>query len=140
MHENYELRLVNWTKFREQLEVSLNPFQDVVDYYNKLPRSKLSIDPWDMDTWPTPWELLAQNSICDLTNSLGVCYTLQLTNRFSRSEFEIHIVRDYDNEEICYPVCIENNILCYKYNEVVQKNELPTQFVSQRIYKMPTLQ
>ena len=31
MNDKYELRLVNWTKFREQLEVSLNPFQDVVD-------------------------------------------------------------------------------------------------------------
>jgi hypothetical protein len=139
-NKDYEIKLVNWTKFREQLEVSLNPFQDVIDYYNKIPRSKLGVDPWDQSTWPTPWELLAQNSICDLTNSLGVCYTLQLTNRFSRSEFEIHIVMDYSNEELCYPVCINNSVLCYKYNEVVQKTELPTHFVSQRIYKMPTLQ
>ena len=74
-HNNYELKLVDWTQFRKQLEVSLNPFQDVINYYNKLARSKLSVDPWDMDTWPNPWELLAQNSICDFTNSLGVCYT-----------------------------------------------------------------
>ena len=137
---NYEQRLSEWSAFREGLEDSKDPLQDVIDYYNKIPRSKLGIDPWDQSTWPTPWELLAQNSICDLTNSLGVCYTLQLTNRFSRSEFEIHISTDYSNEELCYPVCINNNVLCYKYNEVVQKTELPTHFVSQRIYKMPTLQ
>ena len=139
-NNNYELKLVNWTQFRKQLEVSLNPFQDVINYYNKLARSKLSVDPWNMDTWPTPWELLAQNSICDLTNSLGVCYTLQLTNRFSRDKFEIHIVKDYDEDELCYPVCIGNYVLCYKYNEVVQKSDLPTNFVSQRIYTMPALQ
>ena len=137
---NYEQRLSEWSAFREGLEDSKDPLQDVIDYYNKIPRSKLGVDPWDQSTWPTPWELLAQNSICDLTNSLGVCYTLQLTNRFSRSEFEIHIVMDYSNEELCYPVCINNSVLCYKYNEVVQKTELPTHFVSQRIYKMPTLQ
>ncbi len=38
-NKEYEIKLVNWTNFREQLEVSLNPFQDVIDYYNKIPKS-----------------------------------------------------------------------------------------------------
>ena len=137
---NFESRLADWTKFRKQLEVSHTPFQDAIRYYNKIDRCKLDIDPWDRKTWPSPWELLLKNKICDLTHSLGVCYTLQLTDKFSRSEFEIHISTDRTSEVFFYPVFVDNYVLCYEFDEVCQRADLPTEFVSQRIYRMPRLQ
>ena len=137
---SFESRLLHWTKFRKKLETSNTPFQDVIRYYNNIDRCKLAIDPWDRKTWPTPWELLLQNKICDLTHSLAVCYTLQLTDKFSRSEFEIHISTDRTSEVFFYPVFVDNHVLCYEFDEVCQRADLPTEFVSQRIYRMPQVQ
>ncbi len=85
MKKQYEILLKDWIKFRNTLETSTTPFEDVICYYNTLAKCKLSVDPWDKKTWPTPWELVRQNQICDFTNSLGVCYSLQLTDRFSQT-------------------------------------------------------
>jgi len=139
--ENFETKLSSWINFRNRLETSTTPFEDVIKHYNTLSKCKLSVDPWDQKTWPDPWELLCQNNICDFTNSLGVCYSLQLTDRFSQSKFEIHICTDTINDEVMYPVIIDDQyVLCYKLNEVCQKTDLPSNIVSQRIYPMIPLQ
>ena len=141
MKKQYEILLKDWIKFRNTLETSTTPFEDVICYYNTLAKCKLSVDPWDKETWPTPWELVRQNQICDFTNSLGVCYSLQLTDRFSQNKFEIHISTDTINNEVLYPVFIDKEyVLCYKLNEVCQMTDLPTSLVSQRIYHLPPLQ
>jgi hypothetical protein len=137
---DFENKLSSWFRFRKQLETSKTPFKDVINYYNATEKCNLSVDPWDQKTWPQgPWELLTQNKLCDLTHSLGVCYTLQLTDRFSQSNFEIHISTDRTSEELFYPVFVDNNVLCYEFDEVCQRANLPDEFVSQRIYRMPRL-
>ncbi|SVC61996.1 uncharacterized protein METZ01_LOCUS314850, partial [marine metagenome] len=44
------------------------------------------------------------------------------------------------NEELLYPLYVDDKILCYNYDGVVQNSDLPTTIISQRIYKMPRLQ
>ena len=31
-----------------------------------------------MDNWPDPWELLSENTYCEVARALGMCYTLML--------------------------------------------------------------
>ena len=31
-----------------------------------------------MDNWPDPWELLSENTYCEVARALGMCYTLYL--------------------------------------------------------------
>lgn len=35
----------------------------------------------DQSTWPDPWELLEQHSLCDLARALGIMYTLAMLER-----------------------------------------------------------
>jgi|TARA_B110000438_G_scaffold26985_1_gene25758 hypothetical protein len=140
LDELFEIKLKRWNDFRSKLEDSIKPFEDVIDYYNTKKRCKLSTDPWNQAIWPTPWELLDHDKYCDFMLTLGTCYTLQLTDRFKDFNFEIHISIDKVNEELLYPLHIESKVLCYNYNGVIQKNELPTTIIPQRIYKMPRLQ
>ncbi len=140
LYEDYVTKLSQWQSLRQQLETSINPYQEVINYYNTQKRCKLSTDPWNQAKWPDPWQLIDFNLYCDFTLTLGSCYTLQLTDRFKDYDFEIHISIDKVNEELLYPLYVEDEILCYNYDGVVQKNELPTTIVSQRIYKMPRLQ
>ena len=62
-------RLLDWYNFRQQLETSDTPLEDVARYFNSLPRTKYYTDPYDRSTWPTPWELITENEE-------GLCYTL----------------------------------------------------------------
>jgi hypothetical protein len=36
------------------------------------------IHPHDIDNWPGPWELLSENTYCEVARALGMCYTLIL--------------------------------------------------------------
>ena len=48
MKKQYEILLKDWIKFRNTLETSTTPFEDVICYYNTLAKCKLSVDPWDI--------------------------------------------------------------------------------------------
>ena len=137
---DYETKLKGWLDFRSTIETSINPFKDVFNYYTSKMRCKLSTDPWNRAIWPSPWELLYKDRYCNLMLTLGSCYTLQLTDRFKDYKFEIHISIDRLNEELFYPLHVDDKILCYSYGVVAQKSKLPTNLVPQRIYKMPRIQ
>ena len=139
-NSTYEVRLAEWSSFRQSLEISNDPIQDVIDYYKQVPVVSIHTDPYDMSSWPDPWELVYENEYCEYCILLGMCYTLQLTDRFSQSDFEIHISTDKTSEVFFYPVFVDNHVLCYEFDEVCQRADLPTEFISQRIYRMPRLQ
>lgn len=92
--KNYEEQLILWSEFRSHLEQSQTPLEDTVNFYSTSPTSSLNADPWDQAMWPSPWELLQENQYCSFTRVLGYCFSLQLTERFTSSKFEIHISTD----------------------------------------------
>ena len=93
----YEERLSKWRKFREQLESSSKPLNDVVQFYSLAPTVSIHTDPYNEKSWPGPWELLHENQYCSFCKILGMCYTLQLTESFNGKTFEIIIGRDIKN-------------------------------------------
>jgi|TARA_B100001093_G_C26784901_1_gene996221 hypothetical protein len=137
----FEDRLSHWAKFRLTLESSDTPFLDVLAYYDKAPRVSINTDPWDQKVWPGPWELINENQYCSFCVMLGMCYTLQLTERFSRANFEIHIAKDNINSSTHYYILVDNDsIIGYEDGKVINKNELPKNVYSQQQYPMPRLQ
>lgn len=134
----YEERLKLWSQFRQELETSHDPFNDVIRFYQEAPSSRLQVNPWDPVTWPNPWELLNENLYCDFSRVLGMCYSLQLTDRFKTSDFEIHICT-FDNLGYVYLLFVDNMVLGYEENQVVNKKEIREQLNSQEVYSMPTL-
>lgn len=137
--KNFEEQLLAWKVFRDSLEESDSPFEDLIDFYRRAPRTRISCDPWDKSTWATPWELLSENNYCEFSIVLGMCYSLQLTNRFKDSNFEIHIYTDRENSETHYLLLVDDVIIGYN-SKVVLKGELPDALQPQRIYSMPELQ
>jgi hypothetical protein len=138
-NNSFEDRLVAWRSFRDGLETSSTPFDDLVHLYNTAPLVSVHTDPWDQSTWPQPWQLLEDNQYCDFRIVLGRCYSLQLTDRFKASSFEIHIGMDYANSQTHYLLFIDNSVIGYDFNAVMLKSKLPQTLVSQRIYVMPPL-
>ena len=48
------------------------------DWWQKAPLINHYLHLYDMENWPDPWVLLAENSYCTVARALGICYTLLL--------------------------------------------------------------
>jgi|TARA_B110000977_G_scaffold103544_1_gene135117 hypothetical protein len=134
--KTYEDRLLAWSKFRQGLETSTDPIQDVIDNYNTAPTVSIHTDPWNQDSWPSPWQLILENQYCEFSRVLGMCYSLQLTERFNQVSFEIHITTDYEKSASYYILIVDKYVIGY-YNSYIAISELPTSLVSEKIYSMP---
>ena len=137
-HKNYEQRLNSWSSLRQKLEVAADPFQEVIDFYKQSPYVSVHTDPWSQDMWPDPWELVYENQYDEFCTVLGMCYSLQLTDRFKGSEFEIHICT-LESLSYVYLLFVDDYVLGYDNNKVVLKKELPMDLQSQTVYAMPKL-
>jgi|TARA_B110000503_G_scaffold34847_1_gene56839 hypothetical protein len=135
--KTYEDRLLAWVAFRQTLEYSIDPIQDVIDCYNIAPTVSIHTDAWDKTTWPDPWQLIQENQYCEFTRVLGMCYSLQLTDRFNGSQFEIHISTDYDKSTDYYILMVDKCAIGYYNDTHVSIDELPSSLVDQKIYRMP---
>lgn len=73
-------RLRAWRKLRETLaSADLETICVEVDkFWQQAPLSTHYLHPADIDNWPTPWELIADNNYCYYGRALGMVYTLML--------------------------------------------------------------
>ena len=137
--KDYESRLAEWSSFRDTLESSTNPFQDLIHFYMHVPLVSIHTDPWNQKIWPDPWELILENQYCSFCKILGYYYTLALTERFSDSQFEIHISMDHEQSETYYMLKVDDTVLGYKNTPLLYDN-WPSSLVSQKSYTMTGLQ
>jgi hypothetical protein len=138
--QKYEDRLKAWSCLRQELETADDPFQLVIDHYKQSPRCNIHTDPWDNSIWPTPWELIDENQYCEFCIVLGMCYSLQLTDRFNESKFEIHIGIDDEESRTCYLLIIDDSTVFGWDETYIKKEDLPKSYRSQMIYEMPAIQ
>lgn len=122
-------RLRAWVEFRNTLETSDNPIQDVVDLYDRAPLVNFQVDPYDQKNWPDPWTLLYENEYCDFAKILGIAATLKLTDRFSDTEMMIHIYTDREKSEVKYMLFINNKVVGYELGNVVDNNKIPSTMI-----------
>lgn len=133
---SYEDRLQSWSKFRESLETSKDPIKDVIDFYSQAPEVSIHTDPWTKSSWPDPWQLILENQYCGFCRVLGQCYSLQLTERFSGSVFEIHITIDRKKSDTYYMLYVDDIVLGYVADDYITQNELPDTLEIQKSYQM----
>ncbi len=136
---NYEQRLSAWRSFRETLEHAEDPLQSVIDFFRPVPLVKYQCDPYDRNTWPSPWELIQENIYCTFVKILAICYTLQLTDKFLASTFEIHIRYSPAESKIYYLLHVDDRVIGYLEDTHVHTSELPNGLVSQQKFSMPPL-
>ena len=134
--KQYEERMTLWREFRSSLEGSPDPIQEAIDFYSHAPPCRLATDPFDRQTWPNPWELLEENTYCAFVKILAICYTLQLTDVLKRSNYEIHITRDYKNSETYYLLYVGDNVVGFTGESHVRRDKLPTTLRSECVYSL----
>ena len=89
-------RLTEWADHRRQLDESENPLQDVWDFWHQAPFTphNRNIDPYYQKSWPSPWEIIAENVYDDFTKALMISWTLKLTKKFKDSSIEVRTLVD----------------------------------------------
>ena len=104
-------RLNEWKRFRNSLESSADPFNDVIDLWGRAPFVSPYLDPNNPDSWPDPWKLVIDLRLDNLAINLGMLYTLQLTQRFMGETLEIHTAMSRDKKNIDYFLSVGNRYL-----------------------------
>ena len=138
--KKYEERLQLWHDFRSQLETSLDPIQDTIEFYKTAPLNSIAADAWTQDSWPNPWELLEENNYCAFVKILAICYTLQLTDVLSQASYEIHITRDNENSETYYLLFVNDIVIGFNGDTHVHRSKLPNTLRSELVHALPTQQ
>jgi hypothetical protein len=83
-------RLIEWKRFRDSLESCSDPLTRVAELWATAPFVNPYIDPNNSNEWPDPWHLVLDSKLDELAISLGMLYTVKLTQRFIDSNCEIH--------------------------------------------------
>lgn len=118
-------RLAAWKEFRESLETSESPFQDVANLWSQAPFVSPYLDPQNPTEWPDPWHLILDLRLDDLAIALGMLYTIKLTHRFIDTECEIHKSTFPNKNEPSYILIVDKKyVLNLEYKNVVDVEEL----------------
>lgn len=133
-------RLLSWRQFRESLETSSNPLQQVADLWKHAPFVSPYLDPKIPDDWPDPWRLILDLRLDNLAIVLGMLYTIKLTQRFMDTECEIHMSMPSQKNEPNYFLIVDNKfVLNLQYGAVVSKDQI-SNIDTKRIHHVSRLQ
>jgi hypothetical protein len=93
-------RIAHWRAFRKTLDtLTLDAaLAETADFWHGCPFHPFYLDPDKPDTWPTPWELIAENYYCDLAKTLGILYTVCFTEHKKELDPEIRVYYDAESQ------------------------------------------
>jgi hypothetical protein len=120
-------RLTQWKDFRHQLDRL--PFDSAAVELNNMwstaPFVNYNLDPSDQNSWPDPWELLAENYWCDVAKALGIVYTIYFTSH-NTVPMEIRVYYDYKDKTRHTVAWLDNGkyILNYWPYEIVNTEQV----------------
>jgi hypothetical protein len=133
-------RLAAWRQFRESLETSETPLDDVAELWQHAPFVNPYLDPQNPKSWPDPWHLMLDLRLDDLALVLGMLYTIKLTQRFIDTNCEIHMSMCPKNKDPRFVLLVGNEwTLNLNYGTVTGAEQLK-QLDTKTIYSVSRLQ
>ena len=134
-----EDRITSWAEFRHGLEQSDQPLTDIANFWSdiKLIPFNKSVDPYNQFSWPSPWQIIADNVYDDLTLALMIGYTIKLTNRFKNSTVEIRTLVDSNRKQLYNVIYVDNEyVLNYEKSQVVSASDIPDSFFLENLVEL----
>ena len=119
---SYEARLQDWFQLRSSVSNLTTKEQCVAidKWWQRAPMINHHLHPYDMDNWPNPWELLSENTYCEVARALGICYTLSL---IGINDYELVLAKNEMGDDVVL-VLVDNAkyILNYWPDTVISNN------------------
>jgi hypothetical protein len=88
-NSHYSDRIKEWKEYREQLETSNDPLQDVAEFWALAPFVNSYLNPNNSKEWPDPWKLILDGKYDDLAIVLGMLYTISLLDHADLTDAEL---------------------------------------------------
>jgi len=118
-------RIAAWKEFRDSLETSNHPLEDVAELWSHAPFVSPYLDPQKPNEWPDPWHLILDLRLDNLAIALGMLYTIKLTHRFIDIECEIHTsVTPEEKDPLYFLIVDKKYVLNLEYKTVVSADSL----------------
>lgn len=126
--QDYYARLRVWHQLKENLkDADLQTIAVEVDkFWQQCPVSSHYLHPADTPDWPTPWELINDNTYCIYARALGMVYTLLL---LGVEDIDLVDCLDYNNENVCL-VLVDNAKYVLNYHPSMVLNTTLAEFNS----------
>jgi hypothetical protein len=122
-----EERLRLWKKLRHDIE-SLpceERLNKIAEFCAYVPIGSRSVDYYDPQSWPSPWEILFNGSFCTSSTSILIFYTLELIT--PPTPIELWLVED-DDDIFLLPVIDNQYVLNYELGKVNRYPEIQDRF------------
>ena len=124
-------RLSTWKEFRNGLETSVDPLLDVINFWAGAPYIPYNhnVDPYNRNSWPSPWEIIVQNRYDDFTKALMIGYTIKYTDKFGNTDIAIKTLVDNSQKSVYNIVVVDDKwVLNYQENTLVEACDVPEEF------------
>lgn len=102
---DFDQRLQAWAKLRQHVQQAdpAQALQEINDWWFNAPWQPYYLHWDDIARWPDPWQLLEDNTYCDVARGLGIVYTIVMLDR---TDLTADLVLTEDNFNI---VQVNNN-------------------------------
>ena len=124
-------RLTEWANHRRELDKVEDPLQTVWDFWHQAPFTphNRNVDPYYQNSWPSPWEIIVENTYDDFTKALMIGWSLKLTNKFKDSKIELRTLVDSNRTRQYNLLYIDDNwVINYSDNGPIPLPEVPDSF------------
>lgn len=130
-----------WRALRAQLTAEKNDLEHldaVVKFWSRAPLSAPFLD-WDHpDTWPDPWELMAEMNFDASAVALGIEYTLLLADdqRWTSDRLELDLSITADRSQQLLTLTIDNAyVLNCEHGVIIPTSKASNELVIQQRYQ-----
>lgn len=122
---SFESRLQDWYKLRESISDFSLEHQciEIDNWWQRAPLVNHYLHPHEMDSWPNPWELLSENTYCEVARALGMCYTLLL---IGVSDIKMVLAKNDNNEDVVLVLVDSAKYILNYWPNTVLNNNLST--------------
>jgi hypothetical protein len=134
-------RISAWSEFRNQLTSSEDSLKDVCEFWQKAPYIPFNnkIDPHHQRSWPTPWEIIADNKYDDFTKAIMMGWTLKYSEAFNNSVIDIRIVVDSQQKSVYNIICVDSKwALNYNDNGPTLVENIENSFYLENLIELKT--
>ena len=129
--QDYYTRLRAWHTLKESLQNADTETicVEVDKFWQRAPISSHYLHPADVVDWPSPWELISDNTYCYYARALGMIYTLML---LGINNIDFIEATDYNSENVVLVLVEKKYVLNHWHNSVLT-NKLSDFAITKRI-------
>lgn len=134
-----EDRLGAWVEFRQSLSTSDNILQDIAEFWSdtKLIPFNHAVDPYNQSSWPTPWDIIAENKYDELTLAIMIGYTIKLSEAYKDSTVTVRTMVDATRTRLYTLVYVDDKyVLNYDRNSVVKAQDIDDSFFLENLVEL----